>query len=180
MRPHLSVYLGLSIDGCLAQHDGTLDFLAPYQQGDEDYGYAAFMATVDAVVMGRTTFEVVMGFGGAWPFGERRVVVLTHRPLPPDAPAHVTTHAGALKPLLTSLHADGVRHVYLDGGQAVRQGLADDVVDSLALSVVPEIVGHGRRLFDDTVPRSGWQLTNATPYASGLVQLRWTRVRASV
>lgn len=174
MRPLVSVYLGVSLDLRIAEAEGALDFLAPYQQPPEDYGYAAFMAEIDAVILGRTTFDTVMGFDGPWPFGDRPVVVLTHRPLPPG-PATARAHAGGLVPLLTELGAQGVRHVYLDGGAAVRQGLREGVVDALTLSVVPELLGTGRPLFDDTVPRSTWTSVGTTAYPSGLVQLRYRR-----
>ena len=144
MRPLVSVYLGVSLDLCIAEAEGALDFLAPYQQPPEEYGYAAFMAEIDAVILGRNTCDTVMGFDGPWPFGDRPVVVLTHRPLPPG-PATARAHAGGLTPLLTEPGAQAVRHVYLDGGAAVRQGLREGVVDALTLSVVPELLGTGRR-----------------------------------
>ena len=71
-----SVFCGVSVDGFLARPSGALDFLDA--AGSEPHGYDEFIATVDAIVMGRNTFEIVMGFG-AWPFGERRVVVLSSR-----------------------------------------------------------------------------------------------------
>jgi dihydrofolate reductase len=174
MRPHVSVYLGVSLDLRIAHADGTLDFLTPYQQSGEDYGYAAFMADIDAVILGRQTFESIRGFEGPWPFGDRRVVVLTHRALP-EVPAAVHAHAGPLSPLLEAMGAEGIRHVYLDGGDAVRHGLREGVVDALTLSVVPEVLGAGRPLFDETVPRSHWRLESSAAYPSGLVQIRYRR-----
>lgn len=175
--PRVSAYLGLSLDGFIAEADGGLGFLAPYQETGTDYGYAAFMSTVDAVVMGRSTFDVLRGFDVPWPFDERPVIVLTHRSLPsaPPVPSTVTAHAGPLRPLLQSLAASGVAHVYVDGGQVVRQALRDQLVDSLTLSVVPELLGQGRALFGAEVPRSHWQLIGSESWASGLVQLRYER-----
>lgn len=175
--PRVSAYLGLSLDGFIAEADGGLGFLAPYQEAGTDYGYAAFMSTVDAVVMGRSTFDVLRGFDVPWPFDERPVIVLTHRALPsaPPLPSTVTAHAGPLRPLLQSLAASGVAHVYVDGGQVVRQALRDQLVDSLTLSVVPELLGQGRALFGAEVPRSHWQLIGSESWASGLVQLRYER-----
>lgn len=175
--PRVSAYLGLSLDGFIAEADGGLGFLAPYQEAGTDYGYAAFMSTVDAVVMGRSTFDVLRGFDVPWPFDERPVIVFTHRALPsaPPLPSTVTAHAGPLRPLLQSLAASGVAHVYVDGGQVVRQALRDQLVDSLTLSVVPELLGQGRALFGAEVPRSHWQLIGSESWASGLVQLRYER-----
>jgi len=178
--PRVSAYLGISLDGCIAEADGGLGFLAPYQAAGTDYGYTDFMATVDAVVMGRATFDVLRTFDVPWPFGERPVVVLTHRVLPatPSVPATVSVQSGALKPLLHRLATAGVRHVYIDGGQVVRQALQEDVVDTLTLSVVPELLGQGRPLFGPEVPRSHWRLIGSEPWRSGLVQLRYERGEA--
>jgi len=176
-RPRVSAYLGISLDGCIAEADGGLGFLAPYQAADTDYGYAEFMATVDAVVMGRATFDVLRSFDVPWPFGERPVVVLTNRALPtaPPVPATVSTHAGVLRPLRDLLAATGVQHVYVDGGQVVRQALQESLVDTLTLSVVPELLGRGRPLFGPDVPRSHWRLIGSESWPSGLVQLRYER-----
>lgn len=175
MPLRVSVYLGVSLDLRIAHADGSLDFLLPYQRPDEDYGYPAFLAGVDAVVLGRHTFDWLVGYDGPWPFGERAVTVLTHRPLPAATPATVRAYSGVLGTLLDAMAEAGLRHVYLDGGLAVRQGLQEGRVDELILSVVPEVVGAGRTLFDETVPRSHWRLISSTPFPSGLVQLRYGR-----
>lgn len=175
--PRVSAYLGVSLDGFIAEADGGLGFLAPYQEAGTDYGYAAFMSTVDAVIMGRSTFDVLRGFDVPWPFAERPVVVLTHRALPsaPPVPSTVTAHAGSLRSLLESLAASGLTHVYVDGGQVVRQALCENLVDSLTLSVVPELLGQGRPLFGAEVPRSHWRQIGSEAWPSGLVQLRYEK-----
>lgn len=176
-RPRVSVYLATTLDGCIARDDGRVDYLDRFQgAGGEDYGYAEFIGGVDAVVLGRATWEVMLGFGvGPKPFGERRVVVLTHRPL--EAGTLAETHAGELRPLLERLGADGVRHVYLDGGATIRQGLREGVVDALTLSVVPLVLGGGRPLFERGLPGSGWTLRDARGFPSGLARLRYERAR---
>lgn len=177
-RPRVSVYMGASLDLRIAEPGGGLAFLDRYAAIDADYGYDAFIATVDALVMGRRTLDTVLGFGIPWPFGARRVVTCTTRPLPPGLPPQVSAHDGALAPLLASLGADGVRHVYLDGGALVRQGLREDVVDALVLTLVPETIGAGVPLFDETVPRLRWRLVRHAAFASGAVQLAYERARA--
>ncbi len=174
MRPLVSVYLGVSLDLQIAHTDGALNFLAPYQQSDEDYGYAAFLEGIDAVILGRRTLDAILGFDASWPFGDRRVLVLSHRPLPP-VPITVSAHAGPLTPILDTLGRAGIRHAYLDGGHAVRQGLQEGVVDTITLSIVPEVLGTGRPLFDESVPRSHWQLESSETYDTGLVQVRYRR-----
>lgn len=175
-RPRVSVYIAVSLDGFIAEEGGGLGFLERVQgDGSGDYGYAAFLATVDALVVGRTTYDQVLGFG-AWPFAGKTVVVLTHRPL---APAHgERAHAGALAPLLAGLAGEGCLRVYLDGGVAVRAGLVEDVVDELTMSTVPLLLGRGVPLFGPEVPRRDFAPVGVQMFASGLVQARYERRRA--
>jgi dihydrofolate reductase len=166
----ISVFVGVSIDGFIASEDGGLDFLDPY--GGEEHGYEEFIRSIDAIVVGRTTYDTVLAFPD-WPYEGKRVVVLTHRPLVPRRGE--TTHAGALAPLAAGLAAEGVRRVYLDGGVAIRQGLDEDLVDDMTISTVPVTLGAGRPLFGGTPHTTRWTLTSFRSLSSGLVQGRYER-----
>jgi dihydrofolate reductase len=168
----ISVFVGVSIDGFIAHVDGSLDFLMPFE-GD-DNGYGEHMRSIDALVVGRATYETVLGFPD-WPWAGKRVVVLTHRPI--DARHGETTHEGALAPLAARLAAEGVRRVYLDGGVAIRQGLDEDLVDDMTISTVPRTIGAGRPLFGGTARTLAWKLASVRSLPSGLVQARYERVR---
>ena len=169
----VSVFCGVSIDGFLAREDDALDFLDA--AGDEDHGYHAFFATIDAIVVGRRTLDVVLGFP-EWPYAGKRVIALTHRPVERDG---IETHAGALAPLFDRLAREGVARVYLDGGVAIQHGLDEDVIDDLTISTVPVTIGAGRPLFAPAAPRRGqrWRLTASRSFASGLVQATYERAR---
>lgn len=169
-RPRVSVFIATSLDGYIAREDGSVDFLDCVNMPGEDYGFAAFFAGIDTLVVGRATHDAVLGFG-EWPFTGKRVIVLSHRPLVSSHDEQV--HQGAIAPLLHRLHAEGSRHVYLDGGQAIRQALAENLVDEMTVSTVPVLLGRGRPLFDTGVPASTWDLVASRGYASGLVQSTW-------
>ncbi len=169
----ISVFVGVSIDGFIAREDGSLDFLTPFE--GEDHGYEEYMRSVDALIIGRATYETVLGFK-AWPYAGKRVIVLTHRPI--DARHGETTHAGALAPLAARLASEGVRRVYLDGGVAIRQGLDEGLVDDMTISTVPITIGSGRPLFGGAPLTTAWTLTMVRSYPSGLVQARYERVRS--
>jgi dihydrofolate reductase len=168
----IRVFVGVSIDGFLAREDGRLDFLGPFE--GEDHGYQAFMAGIDALVVGRATYDTVRAFD-AWPWAGKRVVVLTHRPI--DARHGETTHEGALGPLVAQLAAEGVGDVYLDGGVAIRQGLAEDLVDEITISTVPRTIGTGRPLFGGAPQTTAWRLGGVRSFPNGLVQARYERAR---
>ena len=174
MRPIVSVYIATSIDGFIARDDGGLDWLEGVQDaGGDDYGYADFMTTIDAVVLGRQTYDAIRTFD-TWPFAGRRVIVLTNRALTPLFDEE--TYAGALSPLMERLGQHGVQRVYLDGGATIRQGLDEGLVDDMTLSIVPVLLGSGRPLFTRGVPGSQWTLTGAGGHPTGLVQLRYQRI----
>jgi dihydrofolate reductase len=176
-RPRVSVFLGLSLDGFIAGEGGDLSWLDPYD-GDppEETGYAELMREVDTLVIGRGTYDTVLGFQ-PWPYPGKRVVVLTHRPLSPRHGEEACD--GPLPALLERLGAEDRRHVYLDGGGAVRQGLAAGVVDRLTLSWVPVVLGRGVPLFGPELPRLGWRPEGTRSFRSGLVQVRYAPAGAA-
>ena len=97
------------------------------------------------------------------------MVVLTHRPL--ESRHGELAYGGPLRALLEGLGGAGSRHIYLDGGQAVCQGLAAGVVTALTLTVAPVILGRGRPLFNNSAPETRWALRESRIFASGMVQL---------
>jgi len=172
--PRVSVFVGVSIDGFIARTDGSFDFLKPFE--GEEHGYTEFIRSVDALVIGRATYELVLSFE-KWMYGKRRVVVLTHRPI--DAKHGETTHEGTLAPLFARLGDDGIKHVYLDGGRAIRQGLDEDLVDDMTISTVPVTIGAGIPLFGGAPCTTRWTLTSSRVYPSGLVSSHYERSRDS-
>jgi dihydrofolate reductase len=175
--PQLHVFLGISLDGCIAGEDGDLSWLsACAAESPRDTGYEELMASVDTLLLGRRTYEAVLGFE-PWPFEGKRVRVLTHRPLPSRHGEQACS--GPLDAVLAALAAEGARSVYLDGGEVVRQALRSDRVDRLTLSWIPVLLGRGTRLFADAdLPRLHWQLLGSRAFASGMLQARYRRVPA--
>ena len=172
-KTSVSVFLGISIDGCIAGENGDLSWLAELAPDSPDAtGYTALMDQVDTLLIGRTTYEAVLGFE-PWPYAGKRVVVLSHRDF---APRHgEQRREGSVREVLGGLAEEGCRHVYLDGGAIIRAGLREGVIDSLTLSVLPVVLGKGVRLFDDVLPRSDWRLEDSRPLPSGVVQLRYRK-----
>ena len=169
-RPRWSVFIAASLDGFIARRDGGIDWLSIVETPGEDYGYARFFAAVDALILGRGTYDTVRGFG-AWPYGDKRCVVLAHDP--PAAQHGETFHAGPPAPLLKRLHGDGVRRVYVDGGVVIRQFLREGLIDDITLSIIPVILGDGIRLFDGGGPERRLRLQASQAFASGLVRLTY-------
>lgn len=170
VRPQCSVYIATSVDGYIARPDGGLDWLPSAEAEGDDCGYAAFFAGVDALVMGRNTYDTVLGFGH-WPYAGKRCVVLTRRPAAPHE--GVEFFAGEPALLLERLAQEGVQHVYVDGGVVIRQFLAARLVDELTLTMIPIVLGAGIRLFAGGEPELGLTLVACRSWPAGLVQLHY-------
>lgn len=170
MPGRVRVFIATSLDGFIAGPDDDLSWLPP--PGADDHGFAAFMAAVGALLIGRRTHDVVAGFAGAWPFEERPVLVATRRPLTPKAPT-IRAVAGPIADLVAEARAAaGDRDVYLDGGDLIRQGLDAGLVDELTVSVVPVVLGAGVPLCAGAARRHALALVSADAKPS-LVQLTY-------
>jgi dihydrofolate reductase len=168
----VSVFVAASLDGFIARVDGGVDWLGAVEVAGEDYGFHAFLESVDAIAMGRNTYEAVLSFGGAWPFGPRPVIVLTHRPLRPPGEARALVEAVAAAPadLARRLEARGLRHLYVDGGQVIQAFLREGLVDRLIVSRIPVLLGSGIPLFGELRREQRLRHVATRAYASGLVQ----------
>jgi dihydrofolate reductase len=122
-----SVFIGTSLDGFIARSDGTFDFLP--EGGGEPHGYNEFIASVDAIVIGRKTFETVLPMK-PWPYGDKRVVVLSSHPVDFSAVAggRVEQMAGPPAEIVSKLAASGAQHLYIDGGITIQQFLRAELI----------------------------------------------------
>ena len=165
-----SVFIATSLDGFIARNDGSIDWLEAVQVEGEDYGYADFFAAIDVVVMGKNTWQTVLEFA-EWPYAGKRVIVLAHTP--GEATHGEVFFSGDVR----DLDLDH-QHVYVDGGDVIRQFLGAGLVDALTISLIPVVLGSGRALFAGGVEQR-LQLVDSKAFASGLVQLRYALPGAS-
>ena len=163
-----SVFVGTSVDGYLARPDGALDFLPP--NGGEPHGYDEFMASVDALIIGRKTYEIVLAFD-SWPYGEKPVFVLSTQALrAPPAGAVVERMTGPPEEIVATLTRRGFQHAYVDGGITIQSFLRAQLIQRLTITRVPVIIGSGIPLFGSTLSDIVLEHIKTQPYASGLVK----------
>ena len=163
-----SVFVGTSLDGFIARTNGALDFLPP--GGGEPHGYDEFMESVDALVIGRKTYETVLAFD-TWPYDQKPVFVLSTRPLAPAPDAALVEHlSGPLAAIPSQLEARGIQHVYVDGGITVQGFLRAGLIQRLIITRVPVLIGTGIPLFGPTTRDIVLKHIATRQYASGLVQ----------
>lgn len=163
-----TVFVGTSLDGFMARADGALDFLPP--GGGEPHGYDEFMATVDALVIGRKTYETVLAFH-AWPYGKKPVFVLsTHSLNPAPVGAVVEFMSGPPAQIVSQLAGRGIQHIYVDGGVTIQRFLQAGLIQRLIITRVPVLIGTGIPLFGAIAADIALKHIATRQYASGLVQ----------
>lgn len=164
-----SVFIATSVDGFIARLDGALDWLP--SDDVEEHGYTEFMDSVDALVMGRKTFETVLGFG-VWPYGTKPVVVLSSRPRDLAAPAGAVCEfmVGTPAEVVARLAARGLEHLYIDGGVTIQRFLAAGLIQRMIITRIPVLLGSGIPLFGPLTHDVRLEHVATRTYASGLVQ----------
>jgi len=165
----VSVFVGTSVDGFIARRNGDFDFLPA--DGGEPHGYDEFMATVDALVIGRNTFEKVLTFP-IWPYGKKRVVILSSRPVDLSAVRGgvVEQMSGEPAEIVAKLASTGADHLYVDGGITIQRFLRAGLVHRLTVTQVPVLVGDGVPLFGPLLRDVRLKHIATHQYPSGLVK----------
>ena len=167
-----SVFIGTSVDGFIARPNDALDFLPA--GGGEPHGYNEFIATVDVLVIGRRTYEIVLAFP-EWPYGDKQVVVLSTRPLDFSAVRGglVEQMSGPPAEIVSKLTARGFQHAYIDGGVTIQQFLRAGLIQRLTITRVPVLIGEGIPLFGAIAKDISLHHISTHHYASGLVKTEY-------
>lgn len=166
----VSVFCGVSVDGFLARPDDTFDFLGAGEE--EPHGFKEFLASIDVVVIGRRTYDVVLKLGHLALYGEKPVVVLSSRPLDLSLGRGEVLEQMSGEPgqIVSRLEQRGFQHAYLDGGRTIQQFLAVDLVNRLIITRVPVLIGEGIPLFGPVPQDIPLHHVATRCYRSGLVQ----------
>jgi dihydrofolate reductase len=169
MTVQASVFIATSLDGFIARLDGALDWLPA--DGGEPHGYEEFIATVDAIVIGRKTFETVLTFA-AWPYQATPVIVLSSSPSRLKAPAGVACEFMSAGPreVVTRLGARGMGHLYVDGGITIQKFLEEDLIQRMIITRIPVLLGEGVPLFGPLSRDVRLEHVSTRAFASGMVQ----------
>jgi dihydrofolate reductase len=169
------VFLGMSVDGFIARLDGDITWLTggaeenagPDDGEGGDFGFSEFVASIDALVMGRATYDVIAPFG-EWPYQGRPVHVLSTT-LEPGADARITVHR-TFDEAIAAVTASGYRRVYVDGGRTVHQFLRAGLVADLTLSRVPVLIGSGHTPFGELAEDIALEHVHTRTFPGGMVQ----------
>lgn len=177
-----TVYIATSVDGFIARNDGSIDWLPGEEdaESDEDYGYQEFIDSVDALVMGRNTYESVLSFG-TWPYGKKPVFVLSSQKI--DIPDGITRTVESIsappREVVNRLSKRGFNHLYIDGGKTIQGFLNEGLIHQLIITKVPILIGTGIPLFSSLPHDVKLHHLETRSFANGLVQSKYDVVEGT-
>lgn len=172
------VFIATSLDGYIADRNGAIDWLLSLPNpNNDDMGYKEFTSHIDALVMGRNTFEVVCGFD-EW-YYQKHVFVLSSSMT--EIPEKFTDKAslvkGDLRDVLDVIHGKGYHNLYIDGGKTIQGFLKEDRIDEMIITVIPYLLGGGIPLFGDLPEMLEFECIDTKIFLNSIVQNRFVRKR---
>lgn len=173
------VFICMSLDGFLATEEDGLEWLSRVEKEGEDYGHAEFTTGVDTYIVGRRTYDIVKAIPGYDPADKyEQCYVITRQNLPDHK--NISFYNGDTKELIARLKAEPGKNIYCDGGgQIVQLLMQDDLIDEYIVSVIPIVLGNGKRLFLGNTPTIDLKLVDTQQYETGLVKLHYTVDRSA-
>ena len=179
MEKKNSAYIAVSLDGYIADKNGGIEWLDSIPiPNDEDMGYVKFTEGIDALVMGRNTFETVLGFDVDWPY-KKPVFVLSNslNEIPESHKGKAYLVKGTLAEVLEQIHKKGCHRLYIDGGITIQNFLKEDLIDEMTVTIFPVVLGGGSPLFSELPQELDFELVESKVYVNQLVQNHFRRNR---
>lgn len=180
MEKRNKVFIATSLDGYIADQNGGLDWLHSIPNpNQDDMGYLPFMDEVDALIMGRTTFETVMAFDCDWPYTKPVFVLSTSlSQIPESHQEKAFLLKGSHTDVLEQVHAKGYHSLYIDGGSTIQGFLKEDLIDDMIITTIPILLGGGSSLFGDLAQPLNFEYVSNNVFLEKVPQIRYKRVRA--
>lgn len=172
-----SIFIATSLDGYIADKNGGIDWLNSIpNQNNDDMGYVEFTNEIDAIVMGRKTFETVLGFDVDWPYN-KPVFVLSNKlkEIPESLKDNVFLIKGTLTEILEQIHEKGYERLYIDGGTTIRNFLKEDLIDEMVLTTIPILLGGGSLLFMELPNELKFDLVGTKTFLNQISQNHYKR-----
>jgi dihydrofolate reductase len=175
-----TVYIATSLDGYIAREDGTIDWLMELPNpNNNDYGFSVFLEKIDGIIMGRKSFETVMGFH-EWPYPKTKpIFVLSNSldELPGRLSVKVEIVKGELKRIIEILKDKGINNLYVDGGKTIQSFLKEDLIDEMIITRVPILLGSGIPLFGKNNLELKFEHVGTEVFNNMLVRSKYFRKR---
>jgi dihydrofolate reductase len=174
MPPKVSLYISSTLDGFIARADGAIDWLIDFDDSDTDYGYADYYDSVDGLLMGSATFEMIRSLG-PWPYNGKPAFVFTRRELAAEE-RDIYFYSGDPRQVIGSREFSGLGKLWLVGGSSmIAACIRKDLIDEYIITQLPVVLGHGLRLFPSPAPELWLHMTDCSSYDRGVLQVRYER-----
>jgi dihydrofolate reductase len=171
------VYIAASLDGFIADRAGKIDWLCTMPNPDKlDFGYAAFIERVDAIIMGRNTFETVCGFAGDWPYNKPVFVLSSSLKLiPEEYEGKVRLLNASPAEVVKLVNQEGYKDLYIDGGVTIQGFLSEDLIDEMIITQIPIVLGGGSPLFGELPEPMVFEHVKTEIFLNAIVQNHYRR-----
>jgi dihydrofolate reductase len=179
MKKTNSVFIAASLDGYIADENGRIDWLHVIPNPEQiDMGYIEFTSKIDALVMGRTTYETVLGFDIDWPY-QKPVFILSNTltEVPGKLKDKVFLAKGTLPEILEQVHQKGFYRLYIDGGKTIQSFLKEDLIDDMVITIIPILLGGGSPLFSKLPKELEFECIGTKIYLDKIVQNHFRRIK---
>lgn len=173
-----NVFIATSLDGFIADNQGGIDWLDTFPElNTVDSGYEEFMSKIDAIVMGRNTFETVCNFDVPWPY-KVPVFVLSHQlqSIPAKCTSPVEIIKGDIIEINSRIAEKGYKNLYIDGGKVIQAYLAEEMIDEITITIIPILLGSGIPLFSGIKKRQLFTCDKTTLFVNKVSQHHFTKL----
>ncbi|RLC54787.1 MAG: dihydrofolate reductase [Candidatus Cloacimonadota bacterium] len=175
----IKLFIATTIDGFIARENGSLDWLNEIPNPENlDYGYGDFLAGIDVLIMGRKTYEEILGFGIEWPYDNCTSFVVTS-----ETNYQTKTANTVIINRIDQQHYDRIKlsskkNIWIvGGGQLITEFINNNLIDEMTLSLIPTILGKGIRLFPNRPKETKFDLVNTESFDTGVVNLTYKRIK---
>ncbi|MDL2213701.1 dihydrofolate reductase family protein [Bacteroides sp. OttesenSCG-928-D19] len=171
----IKLYIAASIDGYIARSDGDLDWLTKYPiNSNTNYGYDDFYKSVDIVIMGGQTYRDILNMDFVWPYKDKMTYVITRNPMETKENVHLITEN--IIEEISKLREENGKDIWLvGGGQLITMLLNQDMVDEMAITTIPVLLGNGIPLFSSSLKELKWKLQESVSYDNGVLKTTYIR-----
>ena len=176
-KTKIQLYIAVTLDGFIARENGSLDWLLAFPNPNQiDHGYGDFLAQIDALIMGRKTYDEVLGFGIEWPYGNCKTYVVTKNQDFTVKTDNTYTLFELNNSMIDQLKSESEKNIWLvGGGDLITQFLNLDAIDEMIFCMIPMVLGKGIRLFPDEPVETEFKFLKAEPFETGIVNLTYRR-----
>lgn len=176
----IKLFIASTLDGFIAREDGSIDWLTGLpNSGQIDHGYNDFLADIDVIIMGRKTYDDVLGFGIPWPYPDHKTYVVTaNNDFKTSTPATEVIHE-INDETIKKLKLMSRKSIWLvGGGEVIAAFLNENALDEMTISVIPILLGKGIRLFQQLPEETKLELVSSQPFETGVVNLVYRRTES--